>query len=109
MSSGSGAKALEQSDPLVCPAGYLDRRQKHPRERFNLSRSCGVGGDVIKFLELHEKVGFQDAVKQLAQRFGMTIPEPEQSDEQRAGTAEREALLVLEQTYQLVRRGLWVN
>jgi DNA primase len=54
---------------------------------------CGVGGDVIKFLELHEKVGFQDAVKLLAQRFGMTIPEPEQSDEQRAGTAEREALL----------------
>ena len=32
---------------------------------------CGVGGDVIKFLELHEKVGFTDAVKQLAQRFGV--------------------------------------
>ena len=28
---------------------------------------CGVGGDVFKFLELHDKVGFQDAVKQLAQ------------------------------------------
>ena len=54
---------------------------------------CGAGGDVIKFLELHEKVGFQDAVKQLAQRFGMTIPEQEQSDEQKAGAAEREALL----------------
>ena len=54
---------------------------------------CGVGGDVFKFLELHEKVGFQDAVKQLAQRFGMTLPELEQNDEQRANTAEREALL----------------
>ena len=54
---------------------------------------CGVGGDVFKFLELHEKVGFQDAVKQLAQRFGMTIPELEQNDEQRASTAEREGLL----------------
>jgi DNA primase len=54
---------------------------------------CGVGGDVIKFLELHEKVGFQDAVKQLAQRFGMTIPEQEQNDEQKASAAEREALL----------------
>ena len=54
---------------------------------------CGVGGDVLKFLELHEKVGFQDAVKQLAQRFGITIPEPEQSDEQRASSAEREGLL----------------
>jgi DNA primase len=54
---------------------------------------CGVGGDVIKFLELHEKVGFTDAVKQLAQRFGIPIPELEQSDEQRASAAERETLL----------------
>jgi DNA primase len=54
---------------------------------------CGAGGDVIKFLELHEKVGFHDAVKQLAQRFGMTPPEMEQSDEQRASAAERETLL----------------
>jgi len=54
---------------------------------------CGVGGDVFKFLELHEKVGFQDAVKQLAQRFGVTVPELEQNDEQRASTAEREGLL----------------
>jgi DNA primase len=54
---------------------------------------CGVGGDVFKFLELHEKIGFQDAVKHLAQRFGMTIPEAEQTNEQRASAAEREALL----------------
>ena len=54
---------------------------------------CGAGGDVIKFLQLHEKIGFHDAVKQLAQRFGMTIPEAEQTDDQRASTAEREALL----------------
>ncbi|MSO83135.1 MAG: DNA primase [Acidobacteria bacterium] len=54
---------------------------------------CGAGGDVFKFLELHEKVGFQDAVRQLAQRFGMTPPELEQSDEQRASTAEREGML----------------
>src|ERR1700719_4747290 len=26
---------------------------------------CSVGGDVFKFLELHEKVGFQDAVRML--------------------------------------------
>jgi DNA primase len=54
---------------------------------------CGVGGDVFKFLELHEKIGFQDSVKQLAQRFGMALPELEQSDEQRASAAERETLL----------------
>jgi len=54
---------------------------------------CGVGGDVFKFLELHEKIGFTDAVKLLAQRFGVALPEMEQSDEQRANSAERETLL----------------
>jgi DNA primase len=54
---------------------------------------CGVGGDVFKFLELHEKVGFADSVKQLAQRFGVALPEMEETDEQRASTAERETLL----------------
>jgi len=54
---------------------------------------CGVGGDVFKFLELHEKIGFADAVKLLAQRFGVTLPEMEESDEQRANAAERETLL----------------
>jgi DNA primase len=59
---------------------------------------CGVGGDVFKFLELHDKVGFADAVKQLAQRFGMTLPELEQSDEQRASSAERETLLKIHES-----------
>jgi DNA primase len=54
---------------------------------------CGVGGDVFKFLELHEKFGFVDAVQQLAQRFGLALPELEQTDEQRASAAERETLL----------------
>ena len=38
---------------------------------------CGVGGDVFKFLELQEKVAFPDAVRQLAQRFGIPVPELE--------------------------------
>jgi DNA primase len=54
---------------------------------------CGVGGNVFQFLELHDKVGFQDAVKLLAQRFGVPLPELEQTDEQRTSTAERETLL----------------
>src|SRR5712692_5556291 len=36
---------------------------------------CNVGGDVFKFLELHEKIGFVDAVKMLAQKFGVSLPE----------------------------------
>jgi DNA primase len=54
---------------------------------------CGVGGDVFKFVELKEQVGFQDAVRQLAQRFGLPIPEMESSDGVRDSAAERESLL----------------
>ncbi len=54
---------------------------------------CGVGGDVLKFLELHDKIGFHDAVKRLAPRFGRSRPELEENDEQRASTEEREGLL----------------
>src|SRR5690606_36800847 len=54
---------------------------------------CGVGDDVFKYLELHGKIDFQEAVRLLAQRFGMSIPELEASDEQRASAAERETLL----------------
>jgi DNA primase len=56
---------------------------------------CNAGGDVFKFVELQEKVNFTDAVRQLAQRFGIPVPELESSDEGRESTAEREALLTM--------------
>ena len=54
---------------------------------------CSVGGDVFKFLELQEKLGFVDAVKHLASKFGMPIPEEVGGRESHADAAEREALL----------------
>lgn len=54
---------------------------------------CGQGGDVFKFVELQEGVGFQDAVKRVAARFGITLPEAPSSPEAQAEEAEREALL----------------
>ena len=54
---------------------------------------CGVGGDVFKFMELKEQLGFQDAVRQLAQRFGIPVPELETSDGARDDAAARESLL----------------
>jgi DNA primase len=54
---------------------------------------CGVGGDVFKFLELQEKLGFVDAVKHLASKFGMQIPEQVGSRDTHADAAEREAML----------------
>ena len=54
---------------------------------------CGAGGDVLKFLELRESLAFPEAVRMLAQRFGMALPEFEQTDAQRATSEERESLL----------------
>src|SRR3954465_10747878 len=47
----------------------------HPDKGFFHCFGCGVGGDVFKFLEMHEKIGFADAVRLLAQKAGMTLPE----------------------------------
>ena len=54
---------------------------------------CGLGGDVIKFVELYDKIAFPDAVRQLAGRAGLTVPEGEDSRQDAESQREREALL----------------
>ncbi len=58
---------------------------------------CGLGGDVVKFVQLHQKITFPEAVRQLAQRAGMPVPEAEGGPAERAAAAERDALLHLHQ------------
>jgi DNA primase len=68
----------------------------NPEKGFFHCFGCGVGGDVFKFLELHEKLGFQDAVRMLAQKFGVALPEPAEGDggdDARRDSALREGLL----------------
>src|SRR5215813_9435007 len=52
-----------------------------PEKGFFHCFGCGAGGDVFKFVELHEKVGFQDAVRMLAQKFGLALPESSGDDD----------------------------
>src|SRR5438093_9069699 len=54
---------------------------------------CGVGGDAIKFVELFDKVTFPEAVRQLAGRAGLTVPEPEDSKQDAEGRRDRDSLL----------------
>ena len=49
--------------------------QVDPEKGFFHCFGCHAGGDVFKFLELHEKVAFPDAVRILAQKFGVALPE----------------------------------
>jgi DNA primase len=67
-----------------------------PEKGFFHCFGCNVGGDVFKFLELHEKVGFQDSVRMLAQKFGLALPEQSEGsgdDASRRDAGLREALL----------------
>lgn len=54
---------------------------------------CSTGGDVLKFVELYEKLSFPEAVQSLARRFGLTVPESDDPAGDRRAVAEREALL----------------
>jgi DNA primase len=54
---------------------------------------CGVGGDVIKFIELFDKITFPEAVRQLAARAGLPVPEPEGAQQDVESQKERESLL----------------
>jgi DNA primase len=47
----------------------------NPEKGFFHCFGCGAGGDVFKFLELHEKLDFPEAVRVLAQKFGVPLPE----------------------------------
>ncbi len=42
---------------------------------------CAASGDVFRFVMLHEKVDFPEAVRLVAQKFGVALPEPAEGDE----------------------------
>ena len=67
----------------------------NPEKGFFHCFGCGVGGDVFKFLEMHEKLAFPDAVRTLAQKFGLSLPERSEGndDDARRDSALRETLL----------------
>ena len=54
---------------------------------------CGVGGDVIKFIELADKLPFPDAVRALAARAGIPVPEPTDGGQDADAQRDRESLL----------------
>ena len=67
---------------------------------------CGEGGDVFKFVMLHERVSFPEAVETVARRFGVAVPEGR--FEPGPGRKEREEVLALtEAAAQHFSRTLW--
>jgi DNA primase len=56
---------------------------------------CGVGGNVFKFVELHERLSFPEAVRVVAKKFGVAIPETNDGRQDAAADGERENLITL--------------
>jgi len=67
----------------------------NPDKGFFKCFGCGAGGDVVKFVELHHKMPFPEAVRWLATRASLTLPETQGQPEDRVAAAERESLLKL--------------
>ncbi|MEO5819384.1 MAG: DNA primase [Vicinamibacteraceae bacterium] len=56
---------------------------------------CGVGGNVFKFVELHERLSFPEAVRVVARKFGVALPETSDSRHDPSADADRENLITL--------------
>src|SRR5438874_690675 len=65
----------------------------HGDKQFFKCFGCDASGDVIEFVKRSDTLTFPDAVRQLAARAGMTVPEPEDGKADAESAREREALL----------------
>ena len=61
---------------------------------------CGEGGNVLSFVQKHESISFPEAVKIVAKKYNITVPEKELTDEDRKKLHEREALYIALQAAQ---------
>lgn len=57
--------------------------------------SCGVGGDAVRFLMMHEQMTYPEALRWLARKYNIEIEEKELTQEERAAMSKRESLFVV--------------
>jgi len=86
--SGAKFKALSPFNKEKTPSFYVD-----PARQIFKCFSSGHGGDVFKFLMIHDNMTFPEAVRRLAQRAGIAIPESGPHDPE--ARSRRDELLAL--------------
>ena len=57
--------------------------------------TCGEGGDSVGFIMTYEQMNYVEALRWLANRYGIEVKETELTDEQRKEKTEREAMFVV--------------
>lgn len=55
---------------------------------------CGAGGNVIGFIMDHEHISFYEAAKIVAEKYNITIPERELSDDEKTKLKDKESLRI---------------
>lgn len=88
--SGSSFRGLSPFTNEKTPSFYV-----LPEKGIFKCFSSGKGGSTVTFLMELEKLSFPEAIKQLAQRYGIEIQEEEVTPEQHQARTERESLLAL--------------
>ncbi len=79
-----------------------------PQEKLYHCFGCGVGGDVIKFVEEKEGVGFAEAVELLADRYGVELEREQEDPRAEAKRQQRRRLeQLLERTAAYYANFLW--
>jgi len=79
-----------------------------PQEKLYHCFGCGVGGDVIKFVEEKEGLGFAEAVEVLADRYGVELEREQEDPRAEAKRQQRRRLeQLLERTAAYYANYLW--
>jgi DNA primase len=94
----------------LCP--FHDERTPsfsvEPQEKLYHCFGCGVGGDVIKFVEEKEGVGFAEAVELLADRYGVELEREQEDPKAEARRQQRRRLeQLLDRTSAYYANYLW--
>src|ERR1700759_1373694 len=88
--AGAKFKALSPFNKEKTPSFYVD-----PARQMFKCFSSGHGGDVFKFLMLMENMTFPEAIRRLAQRAGIVIPETGRDQYDPEARSRREELLAV--------------
>lgn len=57
--------------------------------------ACGEGGSPLNFIMKHEQLSYPDALRYLAQKYGIPIQEREQTEEQKRQQTERDSMFIV--------------
>ncbi len=81
----------------VCP--FHDDRDASlvvsPAKKMWKCFGCGEGGNVVSFVQKHEHVSFPEAVKIVANKYNISVPEKELSDQEKQQMKRRESLFIV--------------